>query len=46
MNQPLLTVVDLKKEYRAAGRGKVHAVDGVNFTIAKGETLGLVTTID
>jgi oligopeptide transport system ATP-binding protein len=42
MNQPLLTVVDLKKEYRAAGRGKVHAVDGVNFTIAKGETLGLV----
>lgn len=42
MTQPLLTVVDLKKEYRAAGRGKVHAVDGVNFAIAKGETLGLV----
>jgi oligopeptide/dipeptide ABC transporter ATP-binding protein len=42
VTQPLLTVVDLKKEYRAAGRGKVQAVAGVNFTIAKGETLGLV----
>lgn len=43
MTQPLLIVQDLKKEFRAAGRrGKVHAVDGVNFTIGKGQTLGLV----
>lgn len=43
MNAALLTVSDLKKQFRPAGRrGKVHAVDGVNFSIGKGETLGLV----
>ena len=42
MTQPLLVVADLKKDFRAAGHSKVHAVDGVNFTIDKGETLGLV----
>lgn len=42
MNQPLLSVVDLQKAYRTMGRSKVHAVAGMDFTIAKGETLGLV----
>jgi oligopeptide/dipeptide ABC transporter ATP-binding protein len=43
MTRQLVTVCDLKKEFRAAGRrGKVHAVDGVSFSIGKGETLGLV----
>jgi oligopeptide/dipeptide ABC transporter ATP-binding protein len=45
---PLLQVVDLKKHYpvrrglfsRVAGQ--VYAVDGITFSIAEGETLGLV----
>ena len=48
MSEPLLEVTDLKKHYpirsglfrRAAGA--VYAVDGVSFTVAPGETLGLV----
>ncbi len=48
MSDPLLEVTDLKKHYpirsglfrRAAGA--VYAVDGVSFTVAPGETLGLV----
>jgi ABC-type oligopeptide transport system ATPase subunit len=41
-------VRDLKKHFAVGGsllgrvRGWVKAVDGVNFTISKGETLGLV----
>ncbi|MES2400313.1 MAG: oligopeptide/dipeptide ABC transporter ATP-binding protein [Pseudomonadota bacterium] len=46
--QPLLSVRDLKKYFPVRGgmfeREKkfVHAVDGVNFSIAKGKTLGIV----
>ncbi len=46
--QPLLIVRDLKKYFPVRGgvfeREKrfVHAVDGVNFSIAKGKTLGIV----
>ena len=44
---PALEVVDLVKHYRAdAGvssrGGVVHAVDGVSFSIGRGEILGLV----
>ena len=44
---PVLTVSDLVKHYRVAGGlfrpdRKVHAVDGISFSIAAGETLGLV----
>jgi oligopeptide/dipeptide ABC transporter ATP-binding protein len=43
MSEALLEVQDLRKEFRArGGRGKVHAVAGVHFSIRKGETLGLV----
>ena len=48
MREPLLEVRDLKKHFAAGSsllgrvRGWVKAVDGVNFTIATGETLGLV----
>jgi len=48
MTKPLLEVNDLKKHYPIRGgflgqmTAKVHAVDGVSFTIAKGETLALV----
>ncbi|MDB5945299.1 MAG: transporter ATP-binding protein [Ramlibacter sp.] len=46
--QPLLVVRDLGKHFPVRGnlferrRKQVHAVDGVSFSIAKGETLGVV----
>ena len=46
--QPLLGVRDLRKRFVVRGGGlferskHVHAVDGVSFDIAKGETLGVV----
>jgi peptide/nickel transport system ATP-binding protein len=43
---PLLLVRNLQKHFLLRGGGKlgarVHAVDGVSFSIAKGETLGIV----
>ena len=48
MTKPILNVTDLKKHYPIHGGmlgravGKVYAVDGISFTIAKGETLALV----
>src|SRR6202790_1439307 len=45
---PLLEVTDLVKHYAVRGGvlrrriGTVHAVDGVSFSVGKGETLGLV----
>src|SRR5471032_2322060 len=47
-NRPLLEVTDLVKHYAVRGGvlrrriGTVHAVDGVSFSLATGETLGLV----
>ncbi|HYZ64085.1 MAG TPA: oligopeptide/dipeptide ABC transporter ATP-binding protein [Acetobacteraceae bacterium] len=40
--QPLLIARDLRKHFPLAGGGAVRAVDGVSFTVAKGETLGVV----
>ena len=49
--KPLLEVIDLHKHFpiRKAGKGlsfgssgKLHAVDGVNFRLVRGEALGLV----
>ncbi|MGI6403852.1 MAG: ABC transporter ATP-binding protein [Oscillospiraceae bacterium] len=37
----LLQVSDLKKYFRTP-RGMLHAVDGINFTLDKGKTLGVV----
>jgi oligopeptide transport system ATP-binding protein len=48
MSEPLLRVSDLKKHFPINGGlmsreiGRVQAVDGVSFTIDRGETLGLV----
>ncbi|HTL05721.1 MAG TPA: oligopeptide/dipeptide ABC transporter ATP-binding protein [Gemmatimonadales bacterium] len=46
MTAPLLEVTDLVKRYEAGGplrrRQPVYALNGVSFTIARGETLGLV----
>jgi peptide/nickel transport system ATP-binding protein len=47
MNAPLLEVNDLKKHFPVGGRlfgarAFVYAVDGVSFTIRRGETLALV----
>ena len=39
--QPLLIATDLRKHFRIPG-GAVRAVDGISFSIAKGETLGVV----
>ncbi len=48
MSDTLIKTVDLKKHFPLTGGvfrkiiGKVHAVDGVNLDIKKGETLGVV----
>ena len=46
MNKPFIEVEHLRQYFPAGGFGKnrkyVQAVDDVSFTIAKGETLGLV----
>ena len=39
---PLLEVRDLVKHFPIEGEGVVRAVDGVSFSIAAGETVGLV----
>ena len=41
MSETILEVRNLKKYFRT-GRGMVHAVDDVSFSIKKGETLGIV----
>ena len=43
--QPLLIARDLSKHFQVRGAGKtarVRAVDGISFTLFKGETLGIV----
>jgi peptide/nickel transport system ATP-binding protein len=43
--QPMLIVRELQRHFRVKGAGKgavVRAVDGVSFTLFKGETLGIV----
>ncbi len=48
MSTPLLMVDDLVKHFAVRGGvflrkvGEVHAVDGISFTLERGETLGLV----
>ena len=41
MSAPLLEVKNLKKHFPTP-KGKLHAVDGVDFRIEKGKTLGIV----
>ncbi len=45
-DEPILTATGLRKTYRASrslgGRARVSAVDGVDLTLAAGETLGVV----
>jgi len=40
--EPLVKVRGLKKHFNIPGKGKLHAVDGVDFDVYAGETLGLV----
>jgi ABC-type oligopeptide transport system ATPase subunit len=41
-NQPLVEIINLKKHFPVPHKQVVRAVDGVSFTINRGETLGLV----
>lgn len=41
MEDNILEVTNLKKYFKT-GRGVVHAVDGVSFSVARGKTLGIV----
>ncbi len=40
--QPMLIAAGLRKHFPIPGGGAVRAVDGVSFSVAKGETLGVV----
>ena len=40
--QPLLIVNQLRKHFTVRGGQRLRAVDGVSFSVAKGETLGIV----
>ncbi len=42
LSEPLVVVDDVVVEYPAGRHAHVHAVSGVSFTLAAGETLGLV----
>ena len=42
MNDVLLTVAEVRKEFPTHSREVVRAVDGVSLEVKKGETLGLV----
>ena len=42
MTQPLVQITNLKKHFPAANKQTVYAVDGVSFTLERGETFGLV----
>ena len=42
MTPNLLDVVELRMHFPVGRRGKLHAVDDVNFEIGKGESVGLV----
>src|SRR5918993_3807592 len=39
---PLLSVSDLRVEFRRRGRRPVHAVDGISFEVEPGRTIGVV----
>lgn len=39
---PLIEIKDLKKHFKLNGGAILHAVDGINLTIYKGETVGVV----
>jgi oligopeptide/dipeptide ABC transporter ATP-binding protein len=41
-NTPLIETVELKKYFKLSGKDLLHAVDNVNLSIDRGETLGVV----
>jgi oligopeptide/dipeptide ABC transporter ATP-binding protein len=40
--QPVIEVLNLKKYFHVNGKGTLHAVDDVSFSVMPGETVGLV----
>ncbi|MEE9378717.1 MAG: ABC transporter ATP-binding protein [Candidatus Lokiarchaeia archaeon] len=42
MSNDIIEIFDLRKEFKLKGKGKITALDNINFSIQKGEVFGLL----